>query len=154
MPTPPDIQIDESLSSAEADLLSKHIDDYNAKKTGHYDEHLLQLAARDPAGNLLGGLTGSTGFQWLYIHILWVEENYRDRNIGSSLVTYAEQLGLTRGCRASCLMTFSFQAKAFYEKLGYTIFGQLDDYPESHTLHFMRKQLCLSSGNPSSKPET
>ncbi|MEO1400839.1 MAG: GNAT family N-acetyltransferase [Cyanobacteria bacterium J06635_1] len=140
MHTLPDIQIDESLSTDEADLLSKRIDAYNAEKTGHYDEHLLQLAARDSADNLLGGLTGSTGFQWLYIHILWVEENHRDSGIGSALVGYAEQLGITRGCRASCLMTFSFQAKTFYEKLGYTIFGQLDDYPESHALYFMRKQ--------------
>jgi hypothetical protein len=38
------------------------------------------------------------------------------------------------------LDTFSFQARGFYEKLGYEEFGQLD-YPPDHHRHFMRKRL-------------
>lgn len=135
--------IDEGLSAEEAEMIGNRIDTYNAKQTGFTDERPLNLVARDSAGNLLGGLTGSTGFQWLYIHTLWIEQSHRNSGIGSSLVTYAERLGIDRSCRSSCLMTFSFQAKEFYEKLGYFVFGQLDDYPESHTLYFMRKQLTL-----------
>ena len=36
----------------------------------------------------------------------------------------------------------SFQARGFYEKLGYQEFGRLD-YPPDHHRHFMRKRLIL-----------
>lgn len=122
-------------------MLGDRIDTYNARKTGFTSERPLQLAARDAEGYLLGGLTGSTGFQWLYIHILWIERPYRSTGIGTALIAEAERLGLARGCLSSCLMTFSFQAKDFYERLGYSIFSQLEDCPDSHTLYFMRKKL-------------
>src|SRR6516165_7091346 len=38
------------------------------------------------------------------------------------------------------LDTFSFQARGFYEKLGYEEFGRLD-YPPGHHRHFLRKRL-------------
>ena len=133
--------INEGLSADEAEMIENHLDDYNAKQTGFTDQRPLHLVARDSEGNFLGGLTGSTGFQWLYLHILWIGEPHRHSGIGSSLVNHAEQLGIERGCNSSCLMTFSFQAREFYEQLEYVVFGELDNYPEGHTLYFMRKQL-------------
>ena len=37
--------------------------------------------------------------------------------------------------------TFSFQARPFYEKLGYRVFGQLPDYPRGQTRYFLAKAL-------------
>jgi len=136
-----DYSIEEGLLAAEAEQLGNRIDTYNAQQTGFSDECPLQLAARHADGTLLGGLIGSTGFQWLYIHILWIEAPYRACGIGTALVRQAETLGRERGCRSSCLMTFSFQARDFYQRLGYSVFGQLDDYPEGHSLYFMKKPL-------------
>ncbi|NEO32800.1 MAG: GNAT family N-acetyltransferase [Symploca sp. SIO3C6] len=136
--------INEGLLDEEAEMLGNCIDTYNSQQTGFTDERPLKLAARDSEGNLLGGLMGSTGFEWLYIHVLWIEEPHRNCRIGSSLVEHAERLGIQRGCRSSCLMTFSFQAKDFYDRLGYVVFGQLDDYPEGHTLYFMQKKLTTT----------
>lgn len=62
--------IDEGLTADEASMMANCIDTYNAQQTGFTDECPLKLVARDSEGNLLGGLMGSTGFQWLYIHIL------------------------------------------------------------------------------------
>jgi hypothetical protein len=39
------------------------------------------------------------------------------------------------------LSTFSFQARPFYERFGYEVFGELPDYPEGHSLYFMKKML-------------
>ena len=52
----------------------------------------------------------------------------------------AEALARERGCHSAWLDTFSFQARGFYEKLGYQEFGRLD-YPPDHYKHFMRKPL-------------
>ena len=39
------------------------------------------------------------------------------------------------------LDTFDFQAKEFYKKQGYVVFGKLDDCPENHCRYFMKKLL-------------
>ena len=48
---------------------------------------------------------------------------------------------IRRGCWGAYLNTFSYQARPFYEKLGYQVFGTLDVYPAGHQEFFMRKRL-------------
>lgn len=47
---------------------------------------------------------------------------------------------MARDCHSAWVDTFSFQARGFYEKLGYTVFGQLD-YPPEHRRFFLEKRL-------------
>lgn len=90
---------------------------------------------------VVGGLIGYVHWGWLEIDIVWVDEPYRGKGIGKQLVDYAEQKALDRGAKRAKLNTFDFQAKEFYEKLGYILYGRLEDYPESHTLYYLRKDL-------------
>jgi hypothetical protein len=53
----------------------------------------------------------------------------------------AELYAVERGCTDAFLDTFSFQARPFYEKLGYHVFGTLENYPTGHQHYFMTKQL-------------
>ena len=39
-----------------------------------------------------------------------------------------------------------FQALSFYQKLGYQIFGQLEDYPVGHTRYFLQKRALDATG--------
>ena len=136
-----DVTIDESLTSDEAAETGDKLDAFNAAQTGFDDERSLRLAARNEAGELIGALTGVTLMEWLYMHILWIEEPHRKGGLGTRIVAAAEKIAIQRGCRHGCLMTFSYQAREFYEKLGYEIFGDLADYPVGHSLHFMQKTL-------------
>jgi ribosomal protein S18 acetylase RimI-like enzyme len=45
------------------------------------------------------------------------------------------------GCVGVWLNTFSFQALGFYQRLGYEVFGSLDDHPRGSQRYFMRKLL-------------
>ena len=47
---------------------------------------------------------------------------------------------LSQGCHSVWLDTFEFQARGFYERLGYTCFGELKNYPAGSRL-FMSKRL-------------
>jgi len=53
----------------------------------------------------------------------------------------AEAEAIARGCRGAWLDTFAFQARPFYEQLGYTCFGELNDYPTGFARYFMNKAL-------------
>ena len=53
----------------------------------------------------------------------------------------AEAIAHTRGCMGVWLDTFSFQARAFYEKRGYKVFGTIDDYPPGQSRFWMKKLL-------------
>jgi GNAT superfamily N-acetyltransferase len=102
----------------------------------------LTLAARDGAGTLVGGLVGETGWRWLHVDLLWVEESHRQRGIGRQLLRAAETEALRRGCAHVYLDTMDYQARPFYEGEGFGVFGVQDDYPPGHRRYFMRKTIA------------
>ncbi|HEX8199797.1 MAG TPA: GNAT family N-acetyltransferase [Isosphaeraceae bacterium] len=113
-------------------------------------EHWRQLGVfiRDSSGAILGGLLGFTHWNWLFVSHLWVADTLRGRDYGGELMRRAEAEARRRGCRHAHLDTFSFQARGFYEKLGYEVFGCLADYPPGHSRYFLRKALVDAVAPP------
>jgi GNAT superfamily N-acetyltransferase len=101
----------------------------------------LSVVARDENGSLMGAALGRTVWGWLHVSELWVEESHRRKGIGKSLMVAAEQAALERGCHAAYLDTFDFQAVPFYERLGYSVMGTLQDFPLGHVRLFLQKRL-------------
>ena len=105
--------------------------------------HLLVIPIHDDAGRVAGGLWGHTQFQWLHIEMLVVPESARGRGVGSALVAVAETEARQRGCLGVHVDTFSFQATAFYQKLGFTMFGVLDNFPPGHQRLYFQKRFGI-----------
>lgn len=114
---------------------------YNETKTGRHDLRPLVLAIEDRNSQVVGGLWGRTSYDWLFVELLFVPEWLRGRGVGTDLMRRAEAEAVARGCRNAWLDTLEFQARGFYERLGYTCFGQLEDYPVGWSRFFMRKAL-------------
>ena len=114
---------------------------YNRQHTVAPDFRPLTLAARK-AGELVGGLSGDTGWSWLHVDLLWISEAHRGVGIGRALLRAAESEAVTRGCLHAYLDTFDYQARPFYEREGYRVFGVQEDYPPGHERYFMRKTLA------------
>jgi GNAT superfamily N-acetyltransferase len=100
----------------------------------------LALLLRDEAGNTVGGLWGRTAYDWLYVELLAVPEGMRGSGTGTALMRTAEAIALERGCIGTWLDTFAFQARPFYEKLGYSVFGELIDHPRGSARYFLMKR--------------
>jgi ribosomal protein S18 acetylase RimI-like enzyme len=107
-----------------------------------YDD--LTIIARTSTGDVAGALFGETGRGWLHISVVWVDETLRGQGIGRDLVVAAESECRKHACTGVYLDTFSYQAPKFYEKLGYEIFGTLDNYPPGYQRHYMRKALMTT----------
>src|SRR5262249_22969157 len=101
----------------------------------------LTLLARDDAGQLVGGLVGNTVWGWLQVKQLWVASSLRGQGHGMRLLLAAEDEAQRRGCHHALLDTFDFQARGFYERLGYSVFGSVADFPRRHERFFMAKAL-------------
>jgi GNAT superfamily N-acetyltransferase len=75
-----------------------------------------------------------------------VAEDLRGQDYGTKLMEAAELEARSRGCHAAYVDTFSFLALDFYRKVGYTIFGELEDFPKGHTRYFLRKMFATNDG--------
>jgi GNAT superfamily N-acetyltransferase len=97
------------------------------------------LLRAEDRGPVIGGLMGATAWSHLRIEALFVPELMRGTGAGKGIVEMAEHEAIRRGCIGAWLDTYSFQARGFYEKLGYTVLGEIADYPPGHTRYFMKK---------------
>lgn len=115
---------------------------YNAAKAGDGKSEKFAFFVRDEHTDaVIGGLHGRILYRWLFIELLVVPEQARGQRTGSELMELAENFARERDCIGVWLDTFDFQAPAFYRKLGYQPFGQLNDYPPGHQRLFFQKHL-------------
>ena len=101
----------------------------------------IDVYALDQNQQMIAGLVAETFWGWLAIDYLWVADTHRHNGLASLLLLEAETVAIQRKCQWAKVSTFSFQAPAFYQNLGYQIAGQLDNYPPGHTLYWLQKTL-------------
>ncbi len=123
------------------DFAERSLGEYNISRTGQDDYAQIGVFIRDADKGIHGALLGEIWGGWLHVDTLWVEEGLRGKGFGTRLLKAGEQAALSRGCHGVYLDTHTFQARPFYERFGYTVFGQIDDYPPGHSAFFMLKRL-------------
>ena len=129
---------DDNPSIETRNKLSEKIDAFNAR-TVPFKFERFALLLQDAAVCLKGGVSGIIYWEWLFVDNLWIDDSLQRRGIGTELIKRAESHAITKGCHSAWLDTF--QARGFYEALGYELFGMLDDYPAGQKRYFLRKRL-------------
>jgi GNAT superfamily N-acetyltransferase len=122
-------------------IVQTMVDNYCVASTGKAEWYPVAFFLRDENGEILGGLIGHIWAAWLHVKTLAIAAPVRGRGFGKELMKRAETYAVKRGCTDAYLDTFSFQARPFYEKLGYRIFGVLENHPVGHQHYFMTKKL-------------
>jgi len=89
---------------------------------------------------LVGGLAGFTAWDWLFVKWLWVRDDARGHGLGARALAAAEEEAVRRGCRAAWVDTLNPGARRLYERCGFSVFGQLDDFFAGRTRFFMQKR--------------
>jgi len=102
----------------------------------------IRIFMSDKEDKTVGGIAADVFGGWVYISLLWVDENIRNRGFGAELVKRLEAEAVRLGCKYAHLDTYSFEARPFYEKAGYEVFAKLDDYPLGHSKFFLKKALA------------
>jgi GNAT superfamily N-acetyltransferase len=131
----------ETLADADRDAIVDGLLRYNAEHGFASAWENLAVVARDRSGALIGGLLGETNLGWLFVAVLWVAESRRGRGVGTALLAAAEKEARRRKCIGVYLDTFDFQARPFYERLGYQLFGTLPNSPPGGMRYYLYKRL-------------
>ena len=130
----------ESRTRPEADaLIENAIYRHNMTLMNDWGFHRVAIFMRDDADRIMGGALGGIWGGWLHLNFLWVTEALRGHGYGSQLLARVEDQARGRGCQGIFLETHSFQSRPFYERRGYQIVGQIDNYPPGQTYYMLRK---------------
>ena len=135
----------ENCVSGDADYICDKLVEYNLSQVPARQKVLfekLDIKIINENDKIIAGCLAKM-YCWniLYIDILWVDKDYRGLGLGTKLLKHIEETATAKGCTLIHLDTFDFQAKSFYEKLGYTVFGVLDNCPENHCRYYLKKDL-------------
>ncbi|MGN6131950.1 MAG: GNAT family N-acetyltransferase [Nocardioidaceae bacterium] len=122
--------------------LNSELDKFNAAanpEVGPAEELTVRV---EQDGELVAGLSGWTWGQAAGIAMTWVDEGSRGTGLGASLITAFEDEARKRGCTHAFVTSFTFQAPAFYQRLGYEEIFRWESVPTTgrDDVH-MRKDL-------------
>lgn len=94
-------------------------------------------------GGIIAGISACLDWGFIvHIDLLFVDENHRLEGLGSFLVERVETEAKSLGAGMAQTDTFDFQAKDFYLKLGYEVFGEVENSPcPGHKRFYLKKIL-------------
>ncbi len=128
------------LGAAKA-AIGKGLGDFNTAVAGPYNHSEYVVSVRDSRRRVRGGFVVDVYYDTAFLRWAWVDEKLRGKALGRALMAAAEDEARRRGAKVMWLDTFSFQARPFYEKLGYTVFGTLAMGQPDMERYFLSKAL-------------
>ncbi|WP_304176293.1 GNAT family N-acetyltransferase [Phenylobacterium aquaticum] len=115
---------------------------FNEAAVGDATPRPFAVLVRDPdTGEVIGGLWGKSVWGSFFVDTLALPDAVRGLGLGQTLMADAEAEARRRGCHNLWLDTFAFQARPFYERLGFRLFGQIDGPAPMFPRFFMVKAL-------------
>ena len=133
----------ENCKDGDADYIIDRLVEYNLSQVSAKQKELfdtLDKKITDDNGNIIAGCVAIMNcWNVAYIDTLWVDSKYRGKGLGARLLAEIEKTAKAKGCYLIHLDTFDFQAKEFYEKQGYEVFGVLEDCPKGHCRYYLKK---------------
>lgn len=90
---------------------------------------------------LIGGAIGFVQYNWYFLDLLYIDKEYRNKNIGTKLIRAIEEYAKKENLTGVRMETWNFQARGFYEKMGYTVWAEIKDCPPGTIDYYLKKEL-------------
>lgn len=103
-------------------------------------DNVFTVVLNDQFGKVRGGARGVVRLGAVELRGLLLDEDSRHHGLGEKIVRAVEEEARKRGARAALLDTYEFQARDFYEKLGYACFASFD-FPDGVKRFYMSRPL-------------
>lgn len=135
------VSLEPDASRADLEFVNAQLAAIVALRFKPFDFVPVAIFLRDHEDKVQGGLIGGTQWSLLHIDTLWVAGPFQKQGYGSRLLAAAEKAGRVRGCTVASVETQSFQARGFYEKAGYQVYGTLRGMQHGLEQHCLSKLL-------------
>jgi GNAT superfamily N-acetyltransferase len=123
-------------------LVDDGIGDYNDHAEPRLSEvRHLSCFARDVEGKAVAGAVGRTWGTNVELQQIWLSDALRKTGLGTRLLLAFEDAARDRGCTLAYLETWTFQARGFYEKNGYSVKLEITGYAPNLSKFTMTKRL-------------
>lgn len=130
-------------------IIDKKLSDYNREHCDWFEDKLNEEAYSEKDCNfmvydgnkVIGGAIGFIKYKWYFLDLLYVDREYRGNDIGTKLINEIENLAKKENLIGVRMETWDFQAKDFYEKLGYEVYATIKDCPPGTVDNFLRKRI-------------
>ena len=125
------------------EIITDFLNQYNQERAVSFEDEInedVEIVIYD-GEKIIGGIVGRSLWGTLEIKRLAVHPDYRNRGIGSKLISAAETEAKKRKCSYLSQNTFSYQAPEFYEKLEFIKVGTEEDFPRGFSRYFYQKKI-------------
>lgn len=134
------VQVEKTYAKARNAIL-KGLVAYNRSQIGRRKWKRIAVSVRNDDGIIVGGVTGEVWADWLFVQLMWLDDAFRGHDYASRALDALEDEARAFGAKHAYVDTFSFQARPFYEKRCYRVFGTLENYPDDHARYWLTKTL-------------
>lgn len=90
---------------------------------------------------LLGGAVVYQAWDWLFVDTVVIKKMYRKKGLGTQLFRKIEEYAKSKDLVGIKLATLYFQAKEFYEKMGFQVLCMIENCPRGNTKYELVKYL-------------
>lgn len=132
-----DVKENETISK----IINENLKKFNESLIGKYEAKPFIIYAENSASDTVGGIKGDIFGRLCRVFTVWVSEEYRQKGLGRKLFTQLDAFAKQSHCNTIQLDTAEFQAKGFYEKLGYHVIATLPENFMGYTSYILRKNL-------------
>jgi len=131
-----------AAASTDQGFLEARLYEHNSAQTKQDDGQLFAFMVRNEQQEIVAGISGWTWAHACEIRDLWVHPALRGQGYGERLLASAEEEAQLHGCKVILLASYGFQAPEFYQKHGYELALQLNDFPPGHQYCFLVKRFA------------
>lgn len=122
------ITVTENPDPEDVAAITRNLVAFNDADYGPADRRQLAITVRNHSGELIGGISGSTSWSWLFVQLLWVDEGARGQGLAGQMLEAAETEARARGCTGAYIDTINPVALRAYQRAGYTECGRIERF--------------------------
>lgn len=141
------VRIETSWNKASSQIIVDKLNAYNALRVRAQGDDPYTIFLVSDTGEVIAGLFGHIsildGKAYCDLSALWVDEKHRQHGLGTRLMNELIQYAQNKKCQLIQLDTFEWQARGFYEKLGFETVATVPNIENCHgrEQYYMRKAL-------------
>ena len=121
-----------------SETVVRGIDQHNVAVTGLPDYYPVGCFIYGASREIMAGLLADIWGGRMHVRRLWVSRTLRTKGYGATLMAHAHRYAIEKSCTHAFLRTSSYEARPFYERLGYSVYAELANHPVApHRRYFM-----------------